>query len=74
MFGEAAHLFARPSEHKHFQAIYRIQRRMQRSNNHTIMLMLERNQVVRASLQTRLIKKYYEYRKCGLRVLREHRL
>ena len=49
MFGEAANLFTHASEHEHSQAIYRIQRRMQRGDNHTIMLMLERNQVVRAS-------------------------
>ena len=63
MFGDAAHLSTHPSEHEHFQAIYRIQWRMQRGDNHTIMLMLVCNQVVRASLQARLTKKYYEYRK-----------
>jgi hypothetical protein len=55
-------LFTRPSSTSTSKQYTAPSGALQRGDNHTIMLMLERNQVVRASLHTRLIKKYYEYR------------
>jgi hypothetical protein len=46
MFGDAANLFTDPSAHEYFRAIYRIQRRMQCRDTHTIKLMVACNQVV----------------------------
>ena len=59
------------SKHKHAQAIYRIQRRMQCGDNDTIVLMLEYNQVVRTSLPTSLTQKYYKIKKHATHVYQD---
>src|SRR5262245_6496797 len=58
---DGEHLCTHASEHEPFQAIYCIKRRMQCDDNHSIILMRERHQVVRASPHAKRIKKFYEY-------------
>ena len=71
MLGDAANLCTDSLEYEHFPAVYRIQQRMQCGDNDTIVLMLERNQVVRASMHTSLTKKYYKFKKHATHVYQD---